>query len=124
MDGFIEWLLTKLRLVDDEADEIEIEEEPSEEIIPWLELVGRRKIKDDLYNRHIFCKKIMSYEDTKEVISKYKLGAECVVYINPMENPDAQGMMNYICGGIFALEGTVGEVGGNVFTVLHKAESE
>lgn len=76
MAGFMEWFLSKLRLIDD--DEIEIEEESSEDIIPWL--VGKKKIKDVAYNRHIFCKKIMTYEDTKEVISKYKLGAECVVY--------------------------------------------
>lgn len=119
MFDFMDWVLSKLRLID-EDDEVEIVEESSEEIIPWLELVGKKKVQDILYNKHIFCKKIMSYEDAKEVISKYKLGAECVVCINPMENPDAQGMMNYICGGIYALEGSVGEVGGNVFTVLHK----
>lgn len=116
MDVFFEWILSKLGFEEEEEPEIE---EPSEDIISWLDLVGRNKVKDISYNKHIFCKKIMSYEDAKEVISKYKLGSECVVHINPMENPDAQGMMNYICGGIYALEGRVTEVGGNVFTVLH-----
>jgi len=47
MAGFMEWFLSKLRLIDD--DEIEIEEEPSEDIIPWLEIVGKKKIKDVAY---------------------------------------------------------------------------
>ena len=42
MAGFMEWFLSKLRLIDD--DEIEIEQEPSEDIIPWLEIVGKKKI--------------------------------------------------------------------------------
>lgn len=33
------------------------------------------------------------------------------------KNPDAQGMMNFICGGLYALEGDVTVVGENVFMV-------
>ena len=116
MWGITDWFLSTLNLI--ESDE-EIEEEPSEDIIPWLEVIGRKKIKEPLYNKHVFCKKVISYDDTKEVISKYKLGAECVVYLNPMENRDAQGMMNYLCGGIYALEGSIKVAGSNTFVVLH-----
>ena len=39
----------------------------------------------------------------------------CIYRFEPNENPDAQGMMNYICGGVYALEGEVIDVGENVF---------
>ena len=39
-------------------------------------------------------------------------------------NPDAQGMMNYICGGIYALDGDVSSVGENVFMATARKEVE
>ena len=33
---------------------------------------------------------------------------------------DAQGFMNYICGGIYALDGAVVELGVNVYAALHE----
>ena len=118
MWNITDWFLEKMNLIED--GEIEsVEEESEEDIIPWLESIGRNKVKEQLYNKHIFYKIIESYDDAREVICEYKLDAECIISFNQIENVDAQGMMNYICGGVFALGGHVRDAGRNVFIVSH-----
>ena len=72
----------------------------------------------------VFFKIVQSYADCKMVIDNYKAGAVCIYSVDTVMNPDAQGMMNYICGGLYALDGDVRTVGGNVFvTTAGKVES-
>ena len=123
MLNITDWLLEKMNLIKDGESET-VEEESEEDIIPWLESIGRNKVKEQLYNKHIFYKIIESYDDAREVICEYKLDAECIISFNQIENVDAQGMMNYICGGVFALEGHVRDVGGNVFIVSHMEKQD
>lgn len=123
MWSITDWFLEKMNLIEDGESET-VEEESEEDIIPWLETIGRNKVKEQLNNKHIFYKIIGTYDDAREVIREYKLDAECIISFNQIENSDAQGMMNYICGGVFALGGSVHEVGGNVFIVSHVEKKE
>ena len=114
MWNITDWFLEKLNLIDvEESDEAELDLE--EEIIPWLEVIGRKKINDSLSKTHIFCKQISSYDDARNVIGEYMSNSECIIMFNQNENSDSQGMMNYICGGIYALDGDVMSVGENIF---------
>lgn len=118
MLNITDWFLEKMNLIDsNEIEEIEVESE--EDIIPWLEAIGRKKINDSLSKTHIFCKKILSYDDARNVIREYQSNSECIIMFNQNENSDSQGMMNYICGAVFALGGRIRDVGGNVFIVSH-----
>lgn len=118
MLNITDWLLEKMNLIDsNEMEEIELESE--EDIIQWLEAIGRKKINDSLSKAHIFCKKILSYDDARNVIREYQSNSECIIMFNQNENSDSQGMMNYICGAVFALEGHVRDAGGNVFIISH-----
>lgn len=117
---FTEWLQEKLYLIDlneNEDNEINL----GLDVIPQLEVAGRNKVKDLPCNQHIFYKIIRTYDDVKEVILKHKSQIECIISFNLTEQIDAQGMMNYLCGGIYALEGEVREAGRNVFIVGAKA---
>lgn len=123
MWGITDWFLGKMNLIED--GEVEsVEEESEEDIIPWIETIGRNKVKEQFNNKHIFYKIIGSYDDARVVIREYKSDVECVILFNQIENSDAQGMMNYICGGIFALGGHVREVGSNVFIVSHMEKKD
>lgn len=118
MWNITDWFLEKMDLIDAyELDEIEVESE--ENIIPWLEEIGKKKINESLFKTHIFCKKILSYDDARNVIREYKSNSECIIMFNQNENSDSQGMMNYICGAVYALGGHVRDAGGNVFVVSH-----
>lgn len=123
MWSITDWILGKMNLIEDGEVEV-VEEESEEDIMPWLEAIGRNKVKEHLYNKHIFYKIIESYDDAREVIREYKSDAECIISFNQNENSDAQGMMNYICGGVFALGGHVREVGSNVFIVSHMKKKD
>lgn len=81
----MDWILSKMRLVD---------------------------VDDD---SRVYFKNVQSYADCKLVIDNYKMGAVCIYSLEPTNNPDAQGMLNYICGGIYALGGDVSTVGESVF---------
>ena len=63
-------------------------------------------------------KNIQTYADCKLVIDNYKMGAVCIYSLEPDINSDAQGMINYICGGLYALDGDVTNVGENMFIVI------
>ena len=110
----MEWFLEKMKLTDMD----DIEEEPQEEdSLIWYERYISGKSAEMISNPRIFCKKIETYENAKEVICEYKAGAKCVIVFNQSENADAQGMMNYICGGVYALGGVVSKVNGDVYVV-------
>ena len=116
----MEWFLEKMKLSDEEEIEgIEEDVESDEAGFLWYEKYVSKKAQENALNKGIFCKKMTSYEDAKEVIREYKEGAECVIIFNQSENADSQGMMNYICGGVYALGGCIRDAGGNVFVVSH-----
>lgn len=120
--SIIDWILEKLNLTNE--DETKDVEEEKDDISTWLEVIGRKKMNDSSENAHIFYKKIMTYDDARKVIEEYKSNAECIIRFNQNENSDSQGMMNYICGGVFALGGHVRSVGGNVFIISRGGEKE
>ena len=116
----MEWFLEKMKLSDEEEiEDIEEDVESDEAGFLWYEKYVSKKTQENALNKGIFCKKMTSYEDAKEVIREYKEGAECVIIFNQSENADSQGMMNYICGGVYALGGCIRDAGGNVFVVSH-----
>ena len=120
----MDWILSQMRLVDTEVEQ----EEPEQESVPveksWLELVHRKKDKVPEDDGRVFFKIIQSYADCKLVIDNYKIGVVCIYSLDLAINPDAQGMMNYICGGIYALDGAVCAIGENVFMVTARKEAE
>lgn len=115
MNNIVDWILSQMRLVDTEDEQ----EEPEQEAVPieksWLELVHRKREKVLEEDSRVFFKIVQSYADCKLVIDNYNLGAVCIYSLDPKMNSDAQGMMNYICGGLYALDGDVSTVGENVF---------
>lgn len=88
----------------------------------WLDLVHWKKDKVTDDESRVYFKNIRMYADSKLVIDNYKSGAVCIFRLNPWENPEAQGMMNYICGGIYALDGEVVDIGGDVFMVSRRGD--
>lgn len=88
--SFMDWFLEKTRLVEEED------------------------------TQQVFIKEIRAFEDAKQVIETYRRGEVCIFRFSPDRSLEAQGMMNFICGGIFALQGDVMEVGENVFMTLKK----
>lgn len=124
MNKIMDWILSQMRLVDTGEEY----GEPEQEMVPleksWLELVHWKKEKVLEEDSRVFFKIVQSYADCKQVIDNYKLGAVCIYSLNPTMNSDAQGMMNYICGGLYVLDGDVSAVGENVFmTTARKVES-
>lgn len=117
MSNIMDWILSKLCLVDTDEEQ----EEPEEEQVlfekSWLELVHKKKDKVP-EDKRVFFKNIHSYDDCKLVIDNYKVGAVCIYNLEPAIHPEAQEMMNYICGGIYALGGNVRSIGENVFMVI------
>lgn len=118
MYNLMDWILSKMKLVEieDEPEEPEIFEEPIEK--SWLELINWKKGKEPEKASCVFFKNVQGYADCKLLIDKYKMGAICIYRIDMAINSDAQGMMKYICGGIYALDGEVGIVGENVFMII------
>ena len=113
-----------MRLVDSEDEQEKTEQEPVLVEKSWLELVYRKKDKVPEEDSRVFFKIVQSYADCKLVLDNYKIGAVCIYSLNPPINPDAQGMVNYICGGISALNGDVSTVGENVFMATVRKEAE
>ena len=50
-----------------------------------------------------------------DYITNCKEGAACIYRIDSVMNTDAQGMMNNICGGVYALGKDVKKARDNVF---------
>ena len=120
MNRIVDWILSQMRLVDieDEQEELEQEAVPVEK--SWLELVHWKKDKVPEEDGRVYFKNVQTYEDCKLVVDNYKVGSGCIYSLDPTINPDAQGMMNYICGGIYALDGEVMSVGENIFMTTTK----
>lgn len=114
----MEWFLKKMKLTDEEEME-DVEDEADEDGTLWYEKYVSKKTQENASNNCIFSKKVNTYDDAKEVISEYKAGAECVIIFDQSENSDSQGMLNYVCGGVYALDGYIREAGGNVFVISH-----
>ena len=96
MINLLDWFLSKMQLVDaeDEQEGLEKEAVPIEK--SWLELVHWKKDKMLEANSRVYFKNIQSYADCKLVIDNYKMGAVCIYRLGPIDNMNAQGMMNYI----------------------------
>ena len=122
MSNMMDWILSKMNLLESEEEYQEPEPEIMATEKSWLELVYKKKEKVMEEERRIFFKIVQSYADCKQVIENYRDGAVCVYSLEPSTNPDAQGMMNYICGGLYALDSDVSKVGENVFMTRAKKE--
>ena len=119
----MEWFLEKMKLSDEEEmEDVEDDGESDEAGTLWYEKYVSRKTQENASNNCIFSKKVNTYDDAKEVISEYRAGAECVIIFDQSENSDSQGMLNYVCGGVYALDGYIREVGGNVFVISHNSQ--
>lgn len=114
----MDWILSKLRLVDTDEEQEEPEQEQALFEKSWLELIHGKKDKVPEVDKRVFFKNIQSYDECKLVIDNYKDGAVCIYNLEPAIHPEAQEMMNYICGGIYALGGEVCSIGQNVFMVI------
>ena len=114
--GMMDWMLAKMKLSDEEIEEIdiEVEEEPVLNFYENIRLPHKKKNLPEKNNR-VFYKRITSYDDCKEIIDNYKQGAICICSITLNGDNDAQRIMNYLCGAIYALEGELISAGGNVY---------
>ena len=92
----MDWILSRMRLLDME------EEQEADQCV--------------------YFKNVHSYADCELVIDNFKRGAICIYSLDPMTNADAQGMMNYICGGLYAWDGDVTKVGENIFMTIYREE--
>lgn len=118
MNKIMDWILSQMRLVDTEDEQEDSEQEAVPIEKSWLELVHRKKEKVLEEEGRVYFKNVQTYEDCKLVVDNYKVGSVCIYSLDPTINPDAQGMMNYICGGIYALDGDVMSVGENIFMTV------
>ena len=102
--NIMDWLLAQMRLVDveDEEEEAEQDVKPTEKI--WPELIHRKRNKMPEKDGQVFFKIIQSYADCKLVIDNYKTGVVCIYSLASMESSEAREKMNYISGGVYALE--------------------
>lgn len=126
MINVMDWLLEKMRLVEENEESIESESEQGTEVGKniWTEFAYWKKDKMLEQESRIYFKNVQAYADCKLVINNYKAGAVCIYSLEPDRNSDAQGMMNYICGGVYALEGEVMAVGENVFMTVSKEDKQ
>ena len=104
MRSIMDWLLAKTRLVE--------EEEPETETL----------VKEAVSEKRMFFKDVRNCQDAQEVLDYYKTGCVCIIRMVSKSHVEVQGIMNYICGGIYALDGTVVELGVNVFVTLHEED--
>ena len=124
MNKIMDWILSQMRLVDIEEEQEESEQEVVSTPKSWLELVHWKKEKVPEEDSRVYFKNVQNYADCKQLIDNYKMGAVCIYSLEPTMNPDAQGMMNYICGGLYALDGDVISVGENVFMATERREKD
>lgn len=117
MISIVDWILDKMRLVDvaEEMEGFEPEQEAESAKKSWTESGRWKKDKVPEENGRVYFKVIATYADCKLLIDHYRLGTVCIYRLETEKNPDAQGMMNYICGGVYALDGEVSDIGKNVF---------
>ncbi|MBR2949475.1 MAG: cell division protein SepF [Lachnospiraceae bacterium] len=112
MKSLLDWVLDRLRLIDDETqNQFEpVKAEPGEDSFEW-----HRKREGTRGDAQIFYKVIQRYDDCRIVLDKYQDGMICIFCLDPGEDQDSQGMMNYLCGGMYILDGKILNVSGNVF---------
>ena len=100
MSKIIDWIIFRMRPVDSEEEQ----EEPAQEMMliekSWLELIHWKKEKVREEDCREFFKTAQSFVDCKLVIDDYEKGAVCIYRLEPTQNSDAQGIMNYICGAL------------------------
>ena len=100
-------------------------------IVDWLlSQMNMSNANDDEYEQveqgkagSVFLINVKSYADCKLVLDNYSRGNICVFKLDSFINSDVQGMMNYICGGLYILNGEVSTVGTNVFMVIRRKEN-
>lgn len=102
MKSVLDWMLDRWRLVDDEIDN-QFESVRTE--IDEDEFVWHRKVKRQKNSVQIFYKVVQRYDDCRIVLDKYKNGIICIFCLDPGEHQDPQGMMNYLYGGMYILDG-------------------
>ena len=117
MSNLLDWLLEKMNLTEDEYDEIEESAVEDSAEKSWAELLRRKRDKVSKEEQHVYFKNIQDYKDCKLVIDNYKNGAMCIYKFEQNQLMDIQGMMNFMCGGVYALDGHIREVGDNVFLI-------
>lgn len=122
MRSIIDWLLDQMRFTDEEHEESESEAESEMTEKTVMESVLWKKEQQSAGNSRVFFKNIELYDDVTAIIDSYKKGAVCIFRLNAYENADAQGMLNYICGGIYALDGNITNISGNVYLAVHSSE--
>jgi len=117
MSNLLDWLLEKMNLTEDEYDEIEeyAVEDSAEK--SWAELLRRKRDKVSKEEQHVYFKNIQDYKDCNLVIDNYKKGQVCIYKFEQNPVVDVQGMMNFICGGVYALDGQISEIGDNVYLI-------
>ena len=111
-----------MRFTDEEHEESESEAESEMTEKTVMESVLWKKEQQSAGNSRVFFKNIELYDDVTAIIDSYKKGAVCIFRLNAYENADAQGMLNYICGGIYALDGNITNISGNVYLAVHSSE--
>ncbi|MDE6883927.1 MAG: cell division protein SepF [Lachnospiraceae bacterium] len=122
MRSIIDWLLDQMRFTDEEHEESESEAESEMTEKTVMESVLWKKEQQSAGNSRVFFKNIELYDDVTAIIDSYKKGVVCIFRLNAYENADAQGMLNYICGGIYALDGNITNISGNVYLAVHSSE--
>lgn len=124
MNSFLDWILDKLCLADtkDEFDEPEQYEDDIEK--SWLELIPWKKENVVEEGSHIFFKIVRNYADCNTVIDNYKRKIVCIYGIEADSNADIQGMMSYMNGALYALDGNVVTVGKHIYMTTSCALSD
>ena len=112
MKSLLDWTLDRLRLIDDETQNQSesMKTEPDEDAFEW-----HRKGEGTKDDAQIFYKVVQRYDDCRIVLDKYRNGMICIFCLDPGEKQDPQGMMNYLCGGMYILDGKILNVSENVF---------
>lgn len=125
MISIMDWILDKICLVDIEDEEIQEPENGQKVSVirkPWLEFTRGEKEKMLKEERRVYFKAVKSYKDCKLLIDNCKMGATCIYHIDSDNNFCAKNLMNYLYGGIYALDGEIIDVGNNVFLVTMRKE--
>ena len=102
-----------MRLVDVDDQEEQGAEVVSIEKNP--EATHRKKNRWIEESSLIYCKVIMDYEECNQVIEQYRIGTICIYMTDSLSIWDAQNMLNYLRGGIYALGGEVCAISKNIF---------
>ena len=123
MINIMDWIIEKLKLTDNFEVDSPIEEDDEITENSWFELVHKKNEKFSNRANQIHCKTVSDDTDCKFLIDTYKSGAICFFRINSTNNSTVQNLINYISGGIYALEGEVITIGRNIFLAVHSTDN-